>query len=159
MKLLIMGCSGTKRPGPGPMTALDRYDGPMWKTLRARLAELPAAHAAVQAKDLRIYVISALFGFIPADVEVPDYDRRMTPELAGKMARDPSFDFQYVPHLVKEADAVMLAAGAVYRDAIWRASGNSLWNLTKVVETDGAGIGVHRAQLGSWLQTHYGEAA
>ena len=38
--LIVMACSSTKRPGEEAMPAIDRYDGPMWRTLRAALAEL-----------------------------------------------------------------------------------------------------------------------
>ena len=33
-RLLILSCSMTKRPGPKWMPARDRYDGPLWRTLR-----------------------------------------------------------------------------------------------------------------------------
>ena len=157
MKLIIMSCSNAKRPDSAPLTALRRYDGPMWRTLRALLDRHPAARSALAAKDLEIWVLSGLFGFIPVDVEVPNYDRRLTAEAIAKMARDPSYDFQRVHHFVDRAEAVLFAGGELYRDAMWKASGGSLWNIAKVSETDGAGIGIHRAQMGAWFDEHYRE--
>ena len=34
-RLLILACSTTKRDGPATMLAIERYDGPLWRTLRA----------------------------------------------------------------------------------------------------------------------------
>src|SRR5690606_35781029 len=101
-------------------------------------------------------VLSALYGFVPIYVETPDYDKRMTPEILEKMQRDPSYDLQRIPHFVDRAEAVLFAGGELYRNAMWKASGGSLWNLAKVSETDGRGIGEHRAQLGAWVADHFG---
>lgn len=159
MKLIIMSCSGTKRPDEAPLTALQRYDGPMWRTLRALLERHPNAAAALVSKDLEIWVLSALYGFVPVNVETPNYDKRMSPEILEKMQRDPSYDLQRIPFFVERAKAVLFAGGELYRDAMWKASGGSLWNLAKVSETDGRGIGEHRAQLGAWIAEHFGNAA
>ena len=34
-RLVILPCSATKRDGPEYMPAIERYDGPLWRTLRA----------------------------------------------------------------------------------------------------------------------------
>jgi len=155
MKLLIMGCSASKRQDAAPMPAIDRYDGPMWRTLRARLAELPAAREAIQFGQLRLMVLSARCGFIAADTEILDYDLRLTAGLAGRLARNPTAQFQMIPGMVDDAEAVLFAGGELYRTTMWRASGGNLRNLMKITETDGAGIGHQRAQLGAWLRDQY----
>src|SRR3546814_15053392 len=70
--LIVMACSSTKRPGADAVPALDRYDGPMWRTLRAALTEV--------AKDCRpaVWFLSARYGFHPADMPIMDYEQRMT---------------------------------------------------------------------------------
>ena len=72
MKLIVMKCSATKRADAGSMPAIDRYDGPMWQTLRARLAGLPAARAAMASGDLLITALSTRHGFIRADIAIED---------------------------------------------------------------------------------------
>lgn len=158
MKLIIMACSNTKRPDLAPLTALDRYDGPMWRTLRALLDRYPAAKDALKAKELEIWVMSGLYGFVPWDCPVPDYDRRLTAEAITKMGKDSSYDFQRIAPMVDRAHAVLFAGGELYRNAMWKAAGSSLWLLNKVAETDGAGIGEHRAQLGAWVAKHFDTA-
>lgn len=153
--LIVMACSGTKRPEAVPMRAIDRYDGPMWQTLRARLSENAAATKALASGELRIYALSARYGFIDATAEIPDYNERLSPELAAKMARDPSYDFQIVRHMVADASVVLFAGGATYRDAMWKASGENLLNIMKISETDGAGIGLHRSQIGEWFAANF----
>ena len=34
-RLLVLACSATKRPDAGYIPARERYDGPLWRTLRA----------------------------------------------------------------------------------------------------------------------------
>lgn len=156
--VIVMGCSATKRETTSDLTALDRYDGPMWKTLRAQLERLPAAADAYRTGELEIMVMSALYGFIKASNIVPNYDKRMSPELALKMSRDPSYEFQMLGHLVDDAQEVLFAAGAIYRDAMWRGAGGNLAHLMKITETDGGGIGEHRAQLAAWMQKNFAKA-
>ena len=137
------------------MPALDRYDGPMWRTLRAQLDRNPVAARAVAANELQIWVLSALYGFVPASVPLHDYDLKMTPNRLAKMSQSCAFDFQCIPGKVDDADAVLFAGGELYRDAMWKASGNRLNTIMKISETDGPGIGHHRAQLGAWLSKQY----
>ncbi|MEO7469796.1 MAG: hypothetical protein ABIV36_22535 [Sphingobium limneticum] len=156
MKLIILSCSATKRPGEAEMKTIDRYDGPMWRTLRAQLARNPVASAAVTSGDLLIWALSARYGFLDAIyTPMPNYEKKMTLEILAKMARDPSYDFQRIHSFVDDADAVLFAGGEMYRDAMWRASGGRLSQIVKIDETDGSGIGEHRAQLGAWLSQHF----
>lgn len=155
MKLLIMACSATKRTEVGPMPAMERYDGPMWRTLRALLARHPEAASAYASGALDIWAISARFGFVPASMEMPDYDRKMTAPIMAKMLRDPSYDLQRICLMVQDAEAVMFVGGELYRNAMWRASGGNLGQIMKIDETDGPGIGRHREQLGEWIRAQF----
>jgi hypothetical protein len=94
-RLVILACSGTKRPGadawrqaswetrtnlaePAPvhMRAFDRYDGPLWQTLRA---------ANPDAKLAQVAYLSARYGFGHADHAIKDYDARLTDERADEL--------------------------------------------------------------------------
>lgn len=159
MKLIVMACCGTKRSDEGLMPLIDRYDGPMWRTLRARLAELPAAAEAVKSRELLIMVLSAKWGFIPAEAPMPNYDERMTERRARELLQtDPELKYQ-LPQRFDEASDVLFVGGELYRDTMWKAVDRSLWHLMKVAETDGAGIGYQRQQLNGWLGEHYGAVA
>jgi hypothetical protein len=76
-RLLIMSCSQTKTTDPSTRVAgRDRYDGPLWRTLRATDPECRLAKVAF---------LSALEGFRDAMWPVDQYDKRMTPEIAERM--------------------------------------------------------------------------
>ncbi|MBO9724342.1 MAG: hypothetical protein J7530_08205 [Novosphingobium sp.] len=160
MKFIIMSCSHTKRTDPAPMPALQRYDGPMWRTLRALLDRHPAAARAYDSgrstAELQIWVLSGLYGFIPTHCEVPNYEQRLTERQFAKMERDPSYEFQRIASFVDDAEAVLFAGSEFYRDGMWRASGGKIQHLNKITETNGRGIGEHRAQLGQWIVHHFG---
>lgn len=75
-RLLVLSCSMTKRDGPQYMSARDRYDGPLWRTLR---------HVDPDEQKARVAFLSAEYGFREARTTIENYDRRMTPEIAAAM--------------------------------------------------------------------------
>jgi hypothetical protein len=77
-RLLILSCSLRKRPAPGLLPAVERYDGPAFRVLRRYLRTGPRSAPAV-------YVLSAELGLIPGEERIPWYDRRMTPERAAEL--------------------------------------------------------------------------
>lgn len=70
-RLLLIACSQRKKPDPGLLPAIDRYDGPAFRVLRKHLAGSPA-------DSLAVLVLSAEYGLIEASHPIPDYDRLMT---------------------------------------------------------------------------------
>jgi hypothetical protein len=75
-RLLILSCSLTKRDGPQFMPARDRYDGPLWRTLR---------RVDPFEQKARVAFLSAEYGFREARTTIENSDRRMTPEIAAVM--------------------------------------------------------------------------
>lgn len=69
--LLILACSQRKRSDADSLPAIERYDGPTFRLLRRFLRKQPSA-------PLEIYILSAKFGLIPSDYQIPNYDQRMT---------------------------------------------------------------------------------
>lgn len=74
-RLLILACSATKATGEG-LTARDRYQGPLWQTLRA--ADPDGSRAFV-------CFLSARFGLGDARDLLPRYDRVLTDADADRM--------------------------------------------------------------------------
>lgn len=70
MDLLILSCSKSKRGNQDGLTALDRYDGPMFRVLRRFMQFHPS--------KLEVLVLSAKFGLIQGTSIIPDYDQKMT---------------------------------------------------------------------------------
>jgi hypothetical protein len=65
-RTVILACSARKRRDVGELSALARYDGPAWRTLRTNLTcmiEPP-------------FALSAEYGLISVYQEIPDYDRQ-----------------------------------------------------------------------------------
>lgn len=75
-RLLVLACSATKRPDPHSIPALARYDGPLWRTLRA---------ADPEGRRARVAFLSALYVFRDAATPIADYDARLTQDLAERM--------------------------------------------------------------------------
>lgn len=75
-RLLILACSATKRKDPELMPAIERYNGPLWQTLRATDPHGERAHVAF---------LSAEYGFRDAQTPIARYDARLTPEKARAM--------------------------------------------------------------------------
>ncbi len=75
-RLLILACSATKRDGPEYMPAIERYDGPLWQTLRA---------ADPHGEKAKVAFLSAHLGFRTANTPIEIYDARMTEQIAAAM--------------------------------------------------------------------------
>lgn len=79
MRALFLSCSRTKNPATGLLPAVERYDGPAFRTLRLWRG---------RAGDLRVWVLSAEHGLIPESEEIADYDRRMDAERAAELRQE-----------------------------------------------------------------------
>lgn len=82
-RLLILACSRVKAPDgtlptrdPAAIPALQRYDGPLWQSLRA---------IQPHARKARVAFLSARHGFRGAHAHIEDYDERLTPEIAARL--------------------------------------------------------------------------
>jgi hypothetical protein len=142
--LVLMACSATKGATPAP--AFELYRGVMYSTFRANE---PATRPAV-------VILSAKHGFLPADQVIEPYEQRMSESRADDMLADlAQFDAIAWPAGVRSA---MLVGGKAYR-RVMRAAIERRIRLGSIPadvtidETDGAGIGYQRAQLGAYLRS------
>jgi hypothetical protein len=78
--LLIISCSQRKRPDPGLLPAIERYDGPAFRVLRRFLRE-----NSEDTGQLDIFVLSAMYGLIPAEYPIVEYDQMMTRQRAAEL--------------------------------------------------------------------------
>lgn len=146
-RLLILGCSQRKRPDPGLLPALERYDGPFFRVLRRYLK----SRTAEQADRLlpETFILSAEYGLIRAEEQIPIYERRMTVERAEQLR--PSV-LSRVQELFCQDTAfreLCLCMGREYRRAL---AGWERWrpeDLT-VFQTTGS-LGTQQGQLHDWL--------
>jgi hypothetical protein len=79
-KLLVIGCSQTKRETQGFLPAIHRYDGSSYRVLRSFLRD----HQ--WPRSLSVAVLSARYGLVGGFAEIEDYDERMTTERAAEWA-------------------------------------------------------------------------
>ncbi len=139
-KLLVLGCSQTKRDVPGLLPAIDRYDGSSYRVLRnfLRQREWPA--------NLSVAVLSAKYGLVGGFTGIEDYDERMTPPRASEWA----------PHCVEVLDAwgndhdsVHFSLGRDYLPAVAPALSLSLRGKAEIFEGP---IGMKLSQIKGFLE-------
>lgn len=75
-KLLILVCSATKKDGPKFMPAIERYDGPLWRTLRV---------VNPTGEKAQVAFLSAHLGFRASGTPIEKYDTPMTPQIGATM--------------------------------------------------------------------------
>ncbi|MCW8060489.1 hypothetical protein [Agrobacterium tumefaciens] len=75
-RLLILACSATKRLDPGYMPAIERYNGPLWQTLRT---------VDPDGSKAMVAFLSARYGFRDARDTIEPYDGRLTEDIASAM--------------------------------------------------------------------------
>jgi len=110
-RLLVIACSERKKAGPAWLEAIERYDGPVWQSVRA--IQVPG--------NVAIMALSARYGLFRSCLGIELYDDRMTPELAAAAIAgevcDP-FKPYYRPHWKATVNEVRDAQEAVrYRHA------------------------------------------
>jgi len=76
-RLLILSCSQRKRPDPGLLPAIERYDGPVFQVVRRYLREQPAG-----SKQLDVFILSARYGLIPLAGHEQILPPNLTPVIA-----------------------------------------------------------------------------
>jgi hypothetical protein len=143
MRLLILACSATKRHNAALLPALDRYDGPSYRTLRRFLADHPARWCA-----LDILILSAEFGLIRGDNPIPNYDRRMDASRALELRASVT---EVLRGLLdrQRYDATFVSLGRDYAPALVTTD-NQLPRLGALTIATG-GIGTRLGQLRRWL--------
>ena len=147
--LLIISCSQRKiessRVRP-VLPAIDRYDGPAYRCLRKFRSE----QGGKFPNTLRILILSAKYGLIFPETEIPDYDLKITPERAEVLKSSvqeglgrclPFYEIAY-----GGMDQVFLNLGKTYRQLLEGFD----WRLLSVLEASG-GIGLKTQQMKAWL--------
>lgn len=141
-RLLILACSATKRHDEALMKALDRYDGPSFRTLRKALREMP------EEQRPTVLILSALYGLIPADELIADYDKRM------KQSESCRWRSQVRSTLVSQIhnrryDQTFINLGADYMPAL--AFDETIAECLGTVQYAEGGIGDRLGQMRRWL--------
>lgn len=141
-RLLVMACSATKRADKGTMCALARYDGPSFRVLRNFLGERAPSEAG-----LDVWILSAEFGLIHWDEQIPNYDTRMNGFLANKLQGAIRRDLKNVLE-VRQPSEAFLMLGKDYLEAVGPFEGLGL-PATTIPE---GGIGYKLGALKRWLE-------
>ena len=151
--LLIISCSQRKVETDGLLPAIDRYDGPTYRSLRKfRDTNLDNKFP----NNLRILILSAKFGLIHPETEIPAYDLKMTAGRAEEIRHEVKLDLYHCLHFYKIAyggmDQVFINLGKNYR----RTLEGFHWGTIATMEASG-GIGLKTQQMKAWLERIFQE--
>jgi len=108
-RLLIMSCSSVKKADEGVMPALERYDGPSYRVVRA--------HKAQGRRLPRVLILSSLYGLIEAKHPIRTYDQKLDDKTASVLIRSRA-DRQMLVSAVNAADDIFVHAGGLYLDVL-----------------------------------------
>ncbi len=140
-RLLILSCSQRKRGDAGLLPAVARYDGPQFRVLRKFLREQPD-------EALAVYILSAQFGLISAEREIPNYDHKMTQKRAE--ALQPKVLGKFNQILQEQAPAkLFIGLGKIYWPALTGYHHLLPDNLETMIATGSQGR--RQADLRTWL--------
>lgn len=161
MRLLILACSATKAYATDrrAIPAIYRYDGPMWRTLRAWLEPGESAAYARKKEQIDIYAISAKYGILMAYEPITHYDWRMDEQRAHEI-REQWIGFDAleqqaacIQRVVGGYTHTLIAGGRWYQSVV--APIRFQHDRYGHVERTSGGIGEQLAQLKHWLHTEY----
>jgi hypothetical protein len=123
------------------LPALERYDGVAFRVVKRlqRLGQYP--------DDVDLIIVSAKYGVIPHDRPIPDYDLRMTPDLAAKQAGE---NRRFLKRFLKRRaySEVFFSAG---RDYLLALDPYDAWQSVAPVMVNKGKIGLQLKELKEWL--------
>jgi cytoplasmic iron level regulating protein YaaA (DUF328/UPF0246 family) len=141
--LLIVACSQRKRPDPGLLPAIERYDGVNFRVLRK------ARREGYWPKNLDVLILSARYGLLKANDPIEDYDLRMTREraitLQAQISADLDVYLKRTPY-----NEIFVNLGKTYLIAL--ASSEALMGQDRRVRYATGGIGDKMSQMKRWLR-------
>lgn len=138
--LLIISCSERKIESLGTLPAIDRYDGPTYRTLRKLRRE------GYTFENLDILIISAKDGLFTSEQPIVNYDQRMTAERADTLR--PWIQRGIKAFMdAKQYDQVFINLGKTYM----RTLEGFHWGTISTMEASG-GIGLKTQQMKTWLE-------
>ena len=139
-RLLIVGCSATKRQDNGTMPAVERYDGPTYRCLRKTMREDPITFVEMSAK-----IISAKYGLIGPQQMISKYDMKMTRERAMELR--PEIQNTLTEYLLTHHfSSIFINLGKTYMLTL---EGFDWGNYHPVMAT--GGIGQKTSQMKKWI--------
>lgn len=143
-RLLILSCSANKRQDFGLLPAIERYDGPSFRVLRRFLALHPADRPDT-------VVLSAGFGIVNSDEDIPYYNQRLTTE--RMQALQPAVtDAVEQRLLAKPYDEIFVYGGSLYARLLDPALARAAAHV-KVQAATGT-LGRKLSELHDWLHGH-----
>ena len=139
--LLLISCSQRKIQSPELLDAIERYDGPTYRTLRKlrREGNFP--------ENVDVLIISAEYGIVAAHHSTNDYDRRMTSERADELR--PLIQSRLRGAVKSKRGGytqVFINLGKTYMQTLE----GFHWGPVSTMEATG-GIGQKTAQMKAWL--------
>lgn len=140
--LLIIGCSQRKRPDPGLLPALERYDGVNFRVLRK------ARREGYWPENLDVLIVSAKYGLLKSDTFIENYDQRMT--LYQALTLQPIVSASLNAHLTQvNYYEVFINLGQTY--LLTLTGSRKIAELRDRVFYASGGIGKKMAQMKQWL--------
>jgi hypothetical protein len=137
--LLVMACSGAKNSGS--RAAAIKYRARQFgATLDAYMHP-----AGMYAAGHDLVVLSAEFGIVPAYRPIPDYDTKMTAEIADRLIADEAA-FEAFAVAAEGHDEVAVFGGKLYRHVVAAWADRLGVDVTEIVG-DGRGCGDHFSAL------------
>ena len=146
--LLIISCSQRKIESPGVLAAMDRYDGPTYRTLRKFCPD------GIIPQNLDVVIISARYGLLRGKQPIENYDQRMTAKRADELRpfirerlKRLIQDKRECPFSLGAYDQVFINLGKTYM----RTLDGFHWGTISTMEASG-GIGLKTQQMKAWLE-------
>lgn len=142
-RLLILACSRRKLSIPEPIPAIDRYDGPLFRTLRKYLRQEPD-----RGQALDVAILSAHYGLIRGADPTLDYDKRMTPARAALLQPSVHTEIQQF-FSARPYDQLFISVGQEYAPVIGHTERIVPSNCVTTVAT--GSHGQRQAEMYRWL--------
>jgi len=141
--LLIISCSKTKINDKNKLPAIDRYDGPIYRSIRKMM------YTDNIPKNMDIKIVSAKFGLIDKSTPIGYYDQKMTKRSAKNLNAQVVNELKRV-FINKSYSEIFVNLGKNYLPSI---IGFERYTDAKIIYASGK-IGEKTKQMKQWIESH-----
>lgn len=115
MDIALIACSAKKTKTDRPVLAAELYQGQLFK------AQLTYAQQVLRVPDRRIFILSAKYGLVPSDIELPYYEMSLNDIGARERRRwglQVAFGLGYILSRLGQDTTVHVMGGRLYSDPV-----------------------------------------
>ena len=147
-RLLLISCSDCKHTSPEPLSAIERYNGMVYRIMRK------ARREGYWPRNTDVLIVSAQYGLISEDTPIGRYDQKMTKARSLELQQSVSC---FLDEMLKEGhyDEIFINVGKMYMQSVSASTELDRVRSVGLVKEAAGGIGMRLQQTKDWIRSQW----